>query len=157
MSADNEWKLPWTGACRCGRVTFRVSAPPIGTMACHCRGCQRMTASAYSLSAIFPASGFEVTAGEPVIGGLHGDSRHFHCEYCKSWLFTRPAGMDDFVNVRATMLDDCAWFEPFAEMCTSEGLPWAKTGARHSFAGMPGMDELAPLAAEFAKSGARPR
>src|ERR1700748_3221529 len=63
--------LPWGGGCRCERVRIRVAAMPILTMACHCRGCQRMSASAYSLSAMFPSSGFEVTVGEPVIGGMH--------------------------------------------------------------------------------------
>jgi len=52
------------GGCRCGQVRFRFTAQPLLTMACHCRGCQRMTGSAFSLSAAYPASGFEVTAGE---------------------------------------------------------------------------------------------
>src|SRR3546814_16148897 len=49
-SAMTDWKLPWDGGCRCGRTRFRVSAPPLLAEACHCTGCQRMTASAYSLS-----------------------------------------------------------------------------------------------------------
>ena len=57
--------LPLDGACRCGRVKIRISAPPLLTMACHCTGCQRMSASAYSLSAAIPSEGFAVTAGEP--------------------------------------------------------------------------------------------
>lgn len=145
-----DWMLPWTATCRCGRIEMRISAPPIVTMACHCRGCQRMTASAFSLSALIPAAGFEVTAGEPVIGGLHGDARHFHCDYCKSWLFTRPAGMEDLVNVRATMLDDASWFRPFVETCTAEALPWAKTGATHSFPNIPPVEAFGPIVAEFA-------
>lgn len=145
------------GGCRCGRVRFRVTLPPLLSMACHCGGCQRMTASAFSLSVLVPADGFAVTAGEPVIGGLHGPPRHFHCDFCKSWLFTRPAGLDDFVNVRATMLDDHAWFVPFVETCTSEALPWATTPARHRFPNIPPPEVFGPIAAEFAASGPRPR
>jgi hypothetical protein len=48
-------------------------------------------------------------------GGLYGPTRHFHCAHCKAWAFTRPEGLDAFVNVRATMLDDHSWFVPFAE------------------------------------------
>ncbi len=135
---------------------MRIGVAPLLTMACHCRGCQRMTASAFSLSVAVPAEGFKVTAGEPVIGGLHGASRHFHCPHCKSWLFTRPEGMDEMVNVRATMLDDASWFVPFAETCRAEGLPWATTGARHSFDGIPAGDVFGPLIAEFAAAGGRP-
>ena len=136
---------------------MRISEPPILTMACHCAGCQRMSASAFSLSILVTASGFEVTEGEPVIGGLHGPSRHFHCAHCKTWAFTRPEGMDGFVNVRATMLDDCSWFVPFVETSTAEALPWAKTGATHSFPHIPGPETYGPIVAEFAGAGARPR
>jgi hypothetical protein len=151
-----DWKLPWEGGCRCDRVRMRLSAPPLITMACHCAGCQRMTASAFSLSVLVPASGFEVVRGEPAIGGLHGAPRHYHCPHCKSWLFTRPEGMDELVNVRATMLDDHAWFVPFVETCTAEGLPWAKTGAKHSFPNIPEPSVFGPLVAEFAERGPRP-
>lgn len=135
---------------------MRITAPPMLTMACHCLGCQRMTASAFSLSLFLPDSGFEVTEGEPVIGGLHGPDRHFHCEHCKSWLFTRPSGLAGFVNVRATMLDEHRWYAPFVETCTDEALPWAKTGATHSFPSIPAPDVWGPIVEEFARAGAHP-
>ena len=138
------------GGCRCGRVRFRVSSPPLLTMACHCTGCQRMTGSAYSLSAAYPSEGFSVTLGEPVIGGLHGPHRHYFCSYCMSWLFTRPEGMDWFVNVRATMLDDATWFTPFLETGASEKLPWVSTPAAHSFPMFPTMEEFGAVAQEYA-------
>ncbi|MCY1010809.1 GFA family protein [Nannocystis pusilla] len=152
----NDWKLPWTGGCRCDRVRFRVTTPPLVTMACHCRGCQRMTASAFSLSLLMLSEGFALTAGEPAIGGLHGPNRHFHCPHCKSWLFTRPDGMDHLVVVRPTMLDDHAWFVPFIETATSEKLPWASTPAKHSFPDLPPPEQYGPLMQEFAARGPRP-
>lgn len=131
-------KLPAEGGCRCGQVRFRVTAPPLLTMACHCSGCQHMTGSAFSLSAAIPSDGFELLQGEPVIGGLHGpDAHHFYCPHCKSWLFTRAEGVDWFVNIRATMLDDAGWFSPFIETYASEKLPWATTPAQHSFERFP--------------------
>ncbi|HZH12610.1 MAG TPA: GFA family protein [Microvirga sp.] len=145
------------GECRCGQVRFRVRGRPVITMACHCTGCQRMTASAFSLSALYASDAFEVVEGEPVIGGLHGPTRHFFCPHCMSWLFTRPEGLDGFVNVRATMLDDARDFTPFIETCTGEALPWAKTSAVHSFEKFPPMERYPDLVAEFAKwSGAAP-
>lgn len=144
--------LPMEGGCRCGQVRFRIGAPPILTMACHCRGCQRMSASAFSLSAAIPSAGFEVIAGEPVIGGLHGaDAHHYHCPHCKSWIFTRPEGMDWFVNIRPTMLDDAKWFTPFIETYTSEKLPWAATPAVHSYEAFPPFEDYERLAKEFAE------
>ena len=144
------------GECRCGQARFRVRGAPILTMACHCTGCQRMTASAFSLSSLYPGSNFEVTEGEPVIGGLHGATRHFFCPHCMSWLFTRPEGLDEFVNVRTTMLDDARSLPPFIETYTSEALPWVKTPAVHSFEKFPATDQYPGLVEEFARRAAHP-
>ncbi|WP_421862323.1 GFA family protein [Parvibaculum sp.] len=147
-----DWKLPREGGCLCGRVRFKITAPPLLTMVCHCKGCQRLTASAFSLSAGIPSDSFEVVQGEPVIGALHGAHRHFFCDYCKSWLFTRPEGMDWFVNVRATMLDDPAGFAtPFVETASKERLPWVRTTAVRSFDGFPDIDAMMQAVEEFAK------
>ncbi|MDB4932496.1 MAG: putative glutathione-dependent formaldehyde-activating enzyme [Myxococcaceae bacterium] len=145
-------ELPWDGGCRCDRVRFRVSAAPLLTMACHCAGCQRMTSSAFSLSVAVPTAGFALTRGEPVLGGLHGEVQHYGCPYCMSWIFTRPTGIDTFVNVRPTLLDDPRWFAPFIETWTSERLPWATTPAVHSYEKLPAMEEYAALTAEYAAS-----
>ena len=142
---------PLTGGCRCGHVRFRIAAPPVITMACHCRGCQRMSASAFSLSAVIASVAFLVTQGEPVIGGLHGPTRHFFCPFCMSWMFTRVPGMDWFVNIRATMLDDTSWYKPFIETYTREKLPWATTPAVHSFETFPTFEDYARLTKEFAE------
>jgi hypothetical protein len=145
-------KLPMPGGCRCDRVRFRVTKGPLITAACHCNGCQRMSSSAFSLTAIFPADALEVTDGEPVIGGVHGsDLQHFFCSFCMSWIFTRPAMWPDVVNVRPTMFDDHAWFSPFIETFTKTKLPWAVTGAPHSFEEFPPMEAFGSLIQAFAK------
>ncbi|MDT9598947.1 GFA family protein [Sphingosinicella rhizophila] len=149
--------LPQEGGCRCGKVRIRISAPPLLMMACHCTGCQRMSSSAYSLSAAIPSEGFEIVSGEPVIGGLHGEARHYFCGYCMSWMFTRAPGLDWFVNIRPTMLDDSGWFVPYIETWTSEALPWATTPAIHSFSALPSMDEFAALTASYAEWASGPR
>jgi len=115
-----------------------------------------MTASAFSLSVAIPSAGFSITRGEPGIGGLHGASRHYFCPYCMSWMFTRPGGMDAFVNVRATMLDDPGWCKPFIETWTSEKLPWATTPAVHSFEKLPAFDQFDGLIRQYAEQGHRP-
>lgn len=141
--------LPWNGGCRCGQVRVQVSAAPLLSMACHCTGCQRMTASAYSLSLAIPEAGFAVTAGEPVAGGLHGAIGHFFCPHCLSWVFTRVPGGLGFVNLRTTMLDDPAPFPPFVETYTSEKLPWATTPAQRSYPQFPPMEAYGELIAQY--------
>ncbi|WP_062206657.1 GFA family protein [Aureimonas sp. AU12] len=139
------------GRCRCERTRFRVSGAPLMTMACHCTGCRKMTASAFSLSSLFASEAFAVTEGEPAIGGLHGATRHFFCPHCMSWLFTRPEGLDDFVMVRAAMLDDAGTYRPFAETFTSEKLPWVSTPAVHSFERFPAPEAFPALLEDYAR------
>jgi hypothetical protein len=115
-----------------------------------------MSASAFSLSVAIPSEGFAVTKGEPVIGGLHGVHRHYFCPHCMSWMFTRPHGLDQLVNLRSTMLDDASWFVPFIETCTNERLPWATTPAVHRFEAFPPMADYAGLVAEYAQQAAKP-
>jgi hypothetical protein len=151
----DDWKLPWDGGCRCGAVRLRVTRPPLLAAACHCTGCQSMSASAFSLSLAIPADGFAVTRGETVLGGLGGNMHQF-CPACMTWMFTRPPGMDWFVNLRPTMLDAHLWFVPFIETFTDEKLPWATTPAKHSFETLPALDAFQPLIEQYAAQGARP-
>ncbi len=147
--------LPIEGACMCGECRMRISVPPIITMACHCRGCQKLSASAFSLTAMIPSEAFEVIKGEPVVGALHGASQYFYCPHCLNWLFTRPAGMDMFVNIRPTLFDAAAWSTPFIETCVSEKLPWARTSAKHSFDQYPPAERYGALMAEYAEQEGR--
>jgi hypothetical protein len=139
------------GGCRCGQIRFRVSARPLLTIACHCSGCQRMASSAFSLSARYPSSSFELTAGTPTIGGMRAATRHYFCPSCMSWMFTRLDRVTDFLSVRPTMLDDNRSFRPFIETYISEMLPWARTPAVHRFEKFPPAEAFPALLAEFAQ------
>lgn len=97
------------GSCMCGHMKLLVTAPPMMTMACHCKGCQKLSASAFSLSVMIPAGGFQVMGGTPKVGALHKDSQYLFCSHCLNWLYTKPASTDQFVNVRPTMFDVPAW------------------------------------------------
>jgi hypothetical protein len=144
--------LPWEGGCRCGELRIRVTKPPLLTGACHCTGCQKMSASAFSLTLTLPGDGFEVIAGNPVIGGTHHPQQHqYHCPRCKSWVFTRAEGFDWFVNLRPTMLDEHHWFAPFVDLWTSEKLPWAETRATRSYETVAAADEWPALMQAFAE------
>ena len=120
------------------------------TMACHCTGCQKMTGGPYSLSAMIAGDAFEVTKGQPVVGGLKGDEiDHMFCPNCMSWVFTRV--MDGaFINVRSPMLDDTSDTEPYVESYTSEKLDWVKLETPHSFEKFPELDDYTAIIQAYA-------
>ena len=143
--------LPLGGSCLCGAVRMEITAVPMMTLACHCRDCQKLCASAYSLTAMIPADGFSTSGVDPVIGGLRSaQRRHHYCPECMTFLFTRIRGAEHRVNVRATLLDELSWFVPFVEVMTKERLPWVSLPARHSFATLPASREaFGELLAEY--------
>ncbi len=154
-----DWKLPWNASCLCGQVRMRITAPPVIAGACHCKGCQKLTSGAYSLTLMLPISGFEVE-GETQLGALHRpESQHHYCTRCLSWLYTTAPGLEQmgFLNFRPTMLEDSSWVVPFIESQTAEKLPGAVTGAKHSFEGWPPPTEYGRLMQDYAATGARPR
>jgi len=150
-----DWKLPWEGGCFCGNVRYKVTKPPLLTLACHCEGCQNMTASAYSLNVAVSPDGFELTRGDLVLGALHGPVQQCHCDNCKAWVVTKPPGAP-FYNLKAATLDDHSWFVPFVDMQLAEGYAWAKTPAQHGFDGFPKADDFRNLVAAFPSAGIHP-
>lgn len=144
-----------TGCCRCGQVQFEISARPLMTAACHCAGCQSMSSSAFSLTAMIPADAFAVTRGDPVIGGLHGPQQHhYFCPNCMTWMYTRIDGFDAFVNVRPTLLESNKWSTPFIETMTHNKLPWVQTPAQYHYDEFPPMEDLQRLMDTFAAAPA---
>ena len=145
-------ELPQIGSCRCGALQLEVSKPPMMTAACHCRGCQKMSASAFSLTMMVPSDGIRVITGEPVTGGIKGPQLdHNMCRDCGTWMFTRITGIEAFVNVRPVMFDVPEWALPFIETMTTEKLDWAQTPARHSYEGFPPEQDFPMLLEDFAR------
>lgn len=144
-------KPPFTGTCLCGAVQVRVTAPALLSIACHCDGCQKFSASAFSLTTMFPADAF-TCHGTLDKGGLGSEGRdHFFCMSCKNFIYSQIGGAQERINLRTSVLDNAAAFPPFVELMTAHKLPWATTPARHSFAGFPEtLEELQTLMVAYA-------
>ena len=121
-------KLPLHGACRCGKITYRVTQAPRFSFACHCTDCQSLSASAFSLALAVADTGFDLT-GEPHIWAKKAESGHtasnFTCPDCTTWLFTRTDSAPGITIVRPSSLTDHRWFRPVAQIFTRSALPWA--------------------------------
>lgn len=121
-------KLPMPGGCNCGEVRYLVTKPPLASYICHCHLCQKRTGSAFSMSMVIPADGFELVAGNPirkerlVAGGAKSVS--LVCASCYSRINTQREGSPT-LNVRAGTLDDTSWLRPVAQIWTSSAQPWA--------------------------------
>lgn len=128
---------PFQGACLCGSVQVVVTAPPMLTLACHCRDCQKLCASAFSLTTMFPKDSFSYS-GAMTRGGHGLDGRaHYFCKKCMNFIYSQIGEATQRINLRTSILDNAEVFEPFVELMTDEKMPWAAPLAAHSFKRFP--------------------
>ena len=111
------------GGCRCGKVRFEANGQPMLSLACHCTGCQQMTASAFGLTDTYPAVAFKVTQGETVTGGIHRTDAASFLRLLQVLDPHRPGGLDEIVNVRSTLFDEPCKERPFVEIFTAKACP----------------------------------
>ena len=128
---------PFHGACLCGAVSIHITARPLLTLACHCTGCQKFSASAFSLTTMFSRDAVTFT-GDLIKGGLGTEGRdHYFCKFCLNFIYSQIGGADHRINLRTSVLDTAADFPPFVEIMTDEKMPWATVPTKHSYARFP--------------------
>jgi hypothetical protein len=118
--------LPQTGGCQCGKIRYEITETPQLVYTCHCRDCQRITGSAFSLGVALPQAAFCITAGKPRAPQRMPDSgrlnTRFVCPDCACWVYSLPRG--GVVRVRAGTLDDTSWLQPTRHIWTRSKQPW---------------------------------
>jgi hypothetical protein len=98
-----------TGGCQCGAVRYTLSAAPLQVYVCHCRECQKQSASAFGISVIASRTAFTVTQGEPRRWSRPTDSGNaLHCQFCPNcgsrvWHDSEP---DDTVSIKGGTFDE---------------------------------------------------
>ena len=72
-----------TGRCQCGEVCYESAGEPITLYICHCRECQKQSASAFGISLEVACAGFRITQGVPQYWSRKTDSgRQLKCAFC---------------------------------------------------------------------------
>ncbi len=113
------------GGCACGAVRYVLKAAPIFVYACHCTDCQRLTGSAFIVSAMIEKTEAELLSGEMstcrLATGERGSTVHF-CPQCGTSIWTEYS--PGFWFVRVTTLDNQTAYPPEMHIWTGSKLPW---------------------------------
>ena len=98
-----------TGGCQCGAVRYQVNGAPLNTYICHCRECQKQSASAFGISVLVHGADIIVTQGQVKTWQRPTDSGHVldchFCPECGSRLFHGDLAGQDPVSIKGGSLD----------------------------------------------------
>ena len=125
---DDLMQIPLTGGCQCGKLRYELSETPRMVYCCHWTSCQKITASAFSITAVVIEEAFHLTAGQPHAVQRTADSGRVYaywvCPDCGSCVTGAPRVAGAFRGVRAGSLDDTSWLRPTAHIWTRSKQPW---------------------------------
>ena len=118
-----------TGGCQCGAVRYSIAADAPKGYACHCRECQKQSASAFGVSVPVAEEDFAIT-GETQIWSRPTDSGgvtdcHF-CPKCGSRLYHAGREGRDWITVKGGSLDDPSAIDFVANIWVKRAVPWIK-------------------------------
>lgn len=99
-----------TGGCQCGEVRYESAGEPLALYVCHCRECQKQSASAFGMSLEVPSAGLRVTQGAPRFWARPTDSgRRLSCAFCPrcgSRLWHANESASETLTIKAGSLDE---------------------------------------------------
>ena len=119
----------WPGGCQCGAVRYEVAAAEVLTLiCCHCRECQKQSASAFGMSLILPRAAFALLQGELLSFQWRSDRRAARrgsfCPACGVRIYNDDAEAGPWVSVKAGTLDDTSLLAPVGQLWTIRAQSW---------------------------------
>lgn len=122
-------KYPISGSCLCGRVTYQLTKPPVAVAACHCRQCQKLSTSAFSITAMVAADALDVS-GELKewrrVAASGNTSVARFCPSCGSHIYHFNPEDPAHVMLKPSTLDDTSFIDPTVHVWTSEKQAWCR-------------------------------
>ena len=118
---------PIKGACQCGQVTYQLLAPPLMIVACHCRQCQKLSTSAFSITAVVNTTDIEFT-GEMHEWSRRADNGNTNgakfCPRCGNRIYHFNPDDPDKIKLKPSTLEDTQVIQPSMHIWTSEKQAW---------------------------------
>ena len=122
---------PYAGGCQCGHIRYEIQAEPLTLYVCHCKECQKQSASAFGMSMPVPCDAVVILQGQPRKWSRIAESgcevSCSFCENCGTRLFHAPARNPKIINVKPGTLDDTSWLKPVGNLWTQSAQNWVVT------------------------------
>lgn len=120
-------KFPVEGGCQCGEVTYKLLREPDLVVACHCKACQKLSTSAFSITAMVNADDVEFS-GEMAEWSRAADSGNTStarfCKTCGNRMYHFNPSEPDKIKLKPANLVDTGFINPTAHIWVSEKQDW---------------------------------
>ena len=118
---------PIHGECQCGSVTYELLEAPLFVMACHCRECQKLSTSAFSITAMVKAESIKFQ-GRLDTWERSSDSGNINgakfCPTCGNRIYHVNPQQPDMIKLKPSNLSDTRIIQPTAHVWVSEKQEW---------------------------------
>lgn len=118
---------PITGSCQCGGVTYQLLAAPKMVVACHCKECQKLSTSAFSITAMVDAADLNIQ-GELKDWSRIADSGKTaaakFCPTCGNRIYHFDPENPSAIKLKPSNLSDTSIIQPTAHVWVSEKQDW---------------------------------
>ncbi|MDO6422280.1 GFA family protein [Saccharophagus degradans] len=120
---------PIKGACQCGGVTYELLEPPLMVAACHCKECQKLSTSAFSITAMVSANSIKFN-GLMKDWSRSADSGNISaakfCPSCGNRIYHYNPDEPDKIKLKPSNLSDTRIINPTVHVWVSEKQDWFK-------------------------------
>ncbi|TXH36150.1 MAG: GFA family protein [Rhodospirillaceae bacterium] len=115
--------FPQSGGCLCGRIRYRLLAPPLWTGYCHCASCRRATGSVGVAYAGFRHQNVVFDREPATFESSPGVTRSF-CPACGTPLVYRSTRWPDETHILVGSMDNPETCPPANHFYASEQVSW---------------------------------
>ena len=118
---------PISGSCQCGNVTYELLEPPLFVAACHCKECQKLSTSAFSITAMVNADSVKFQ-GDMKDWSRVADSGNINgakfCPECGNRIYHYDPKEPDKLKLKPSNLSDTRIIKPTIHIWASEKQEW---------------------------------
>ena len=118
---------PLKGSCQCGCVTYVLHEAPIMVLACHCKECQKLSTSAFSITALVNAGSIEFH-GEMAEWSRVADSGRVNaakfCPVCGTRIYHFCPEEPHIIKLKPSTLEDATLINPSAHVWVCQKQSW---------------------------------
>ncbi|MBV1932396.1 MAG: GFA family protein [Porticoccaceae bacterium] len=120
-------KYPIEGSCQCGQISYQLLEPPLMVAACHCKECQKLSTSAFSITAVVKTEsvvfGGELKEWRRVADSGNKNYAKF-CPSCGNRMYHFDPDNPETIKLKPSNLADTSWLEPSVHVWVSQKQAW---------------------------------